>query len=288
MPEPPVTAAADAGFVQVQRAFAAHIRDPRHQPCPADVEDRRMAIYRDLFFNNVSGLLKGNFPVLHEVLGDDAWRALVRDFLAVHRCRTPLFPELGRELLAYLADARGRRDGDPPFLLELAHYEWVGTALEFSDDEADPSLADPNGDLLAGVPVISPLAWNLSYRFPVHRIGPDNRPEAPPPEPTHLIVYRDHRDRVGFMQINAVTQRLLKLLEEQPALTGLDVLDAIAGELRHPKPEHVVAAGRALLDDLRARQVVLGTRRDPAPRPAPSAEQRRPDVHVAHAGDGCP
>ncbi|HKX55116.1 MAG TPA: putative DNA-binding domain-containing protein, partial [Xanthomonadales bacterium] len=34
-------------------AFAAHIRNPAVAPAPADVEDRRMQIYRDLFFNNI-------------------------------------------------------------------------------------------------------------------------------------------------------------------------------------------------------------------------------------------
>jgi hypothetical protein len=266
MPEQqPAAVVTEPGFIGVQRAFAGHIRDPDGHARPADIEDRRMAIYRDLFFNNVSGLLKANFPVLHRVLGDAAWKALVRDFLVEHRCATPLFPELGQELLAYVAETRGQRAGDPPFLLELAHYEWVETALNFSDDEADPSLADPNGDLLAGAPLVSPLAWNLSYRFPVHQIGPDHQPDAPPAEPTHLVVYRNRQDRVEFLQINAVTQRMLQLLQEDIARTGLDVLNAIAGELRHPQPEQVVAAGRGLLEDLRQRHVILGTRREPAP-----------------------
>jgi len=258
MPDPAVPG--EPGFVELQRAFAGHIRDPQRRPCPADVEDRRMAIYRNLFFNNVSGLLKANFPVLHNVLGDARWRELVRDFLIEHRCDTPLFPEIGQELIAYLSDVRDAHAGDPPFLLELAHYEWVETALNLSDDEADPSLADPNGDLLSSCPIVSPLAWNLSYRFPVHQIGPDNQPTEPPAEPTHLIVYRNRQDRVEFMQINAVTQRMLQLLREDAARTGLDVLNAIAAELQHPQPEQVIAAGSQLLADLRARHVILGTR----------------------------
>ena len=35
-------------------SFAAHIRDPENQAGPAGVEDRRMDIYRQLFFNNIS------------------------------------------------------------------------------------------------------------------------------------------------------------------------------------------------------------------------------------------
>lgn len=248
------------GFIATQLAFAAHIRDPAHRPAPPDVEDRRMAIYRDLFFANVSGLLETGFPVLRKILGEGRWKAMVRDFLARHRCSTPLFPELGQELLDYLAHERTGNEDDPPFMLELAHYEWVELAVGTSEDEAEPALADPHGDLLAGVPVISPVAWNLSYRFPVHRIGPDYQPAEPAPEPTHLIVYRNPSDGVEFMCINAVTQRLLQLLQQDPSRTGAAALETIAAELGRPSPETVLAAGRTLLEDLRVRHVILGTR----------------------------
>ncbi len=252
------------GFIRQQRAFAAHIRDPRANPAPPDVEDRRLAIYRELFYNNVESLLAGNFPVLRRLLDDGHWHALVRDFYARHRCETPLFPEIAQELLDYLANEREADPRDPPFLLELAHYEWVELALAISDAEPDLGAVDPNGDLLAGIPVVSPLAWSLSYRFPVHRIGPDYRPSEPGPEPTHLVVYRDRQDRVGFLEINAVTQRLLTLLHDQPdqpGWTGRALLTQIASELCHPNPELVIASGTSLMHDLRARQILLGTRR---------------------------
>ena len=51
-------------FQEKQFAFAAHIRDPKHVPAPDDIEDRRMAVYRDLFFNNLKSLLSNMFPVL--------------------------------------------------------------------------------------------------------------------------------------------------------------------------------------------------------------------------------
>ena len=75
---------------------------------------------------------------------------------------------------------RARRDaGDPPWLAELAHYEWVELALQIAERRRLPPH-DPDGDLLDGVPVLSPLAWPLAYRWPVHRIGPDSSPSAPP------------------------------------------------------------------------------------------------------------
>ena len=240
-------------------AFAAHLRDPQRAPAPADVEDRRMAIYRALIFNNVSSLLAANFPVLHRLLEGLRWDAAVRDFFIRHRCRTPLFLELPREFLDYLQNERAAPD-DPPFLLELAHYEWVELALQISDEEPDLSGVDPNGDLVSAAPVVSPLVRNLTYRFPVHRIMPEFQPGEPPAEPTRLLAYRTRGDRVEFLEINAVTQRLIQLLQESRSSSGHDILKQLAAELRHPQPETVLAFGAQQLDDLRARGVILGTR----------------------------
>jgi hypothetical protein len=244
-----------------QRAFAAHLRDPIRVPGPEDVEDRRMAIYRELVFNNVSALLAGNFPVLRRILPDDHWQDLVRDFFVRHRAKTPLFLELGQEFLDFLQTARSGDPRDPPFLLELAHYEWVELALQISDAVPDTTHIDPTGDLLEGRPVVSPLAWNLGYRFPVHRIGPDCRPDAPPTEPTHLVVYRTPDDAIAFLEINAVTQRMLILLEEDSPQTGREVLGRIAAELGHPNADQVIRFGAELMEDLRTKGVLLGTAR---------------------------
>jgi hypothetical protein len=242
-----------------QYAFAAHIRDPERSPAPA-VEDRRMAIYRDLFFNNIESLLAANFPVIRRILPEAAWRGLVRDFLRRHRCATPLFHEIGQELIAYLRDEREAGGSDPPFLLELAHYEWVELALAVSDADAAVPPLEPDGDLLEGVPVVSPLAWNLTYRFPVHRLGPGFQPTEPGPSPTHLVVYRDRHDRVGFLEINPVTHRFLHLLHGNLGWRGVDALRQVAIELQHPEPDLVVETGRQLIEELRARDILLGTR----------------------------
>ncbi|RKZ79734.1 MAG: DUF2063 domain-containing protein, partial [Gammaproteobacteria bacterium] len=44
-------------FIDTQYQFAGHIRDPEHNPAPADIEQRRMAIYRELFYNNIEGFI---------------------------------------------------------------------------------------------------------------------------------------------------------------------------------------------------------------------------------------
>ena len=75
---------------------------------------------------------------------------------------------------------------------------------------------DPDGDLIAGRPVLSPLAWVLAYDYPVHQISPANQPHEPAGQSTFLVVYRNRDDQVGFMEINAVTARLLECCRTMP------------------------------------------------------------------------
>lgn len=244
-------------FRDIQVKLASHIRDPSTQPAPENVEDRRLAIYRDLFFNNVSGLLAGTFPVLHEILGTDKWQELVRDYFAKHKSHTPYFLEISRDFLGYLENEREGKKSDPPFLLELAHYEWIELAISVAD-EAMPD-ASPDGDLMEEVPVVSPLAQVLCYRFPVHQIGPDFQPQSPSPNPTWLVVSRDHGDKVSFLQINEVTARLLTLAADAVS-SGQQILQKIAEEMQHEQPDVVIAGGRDLLQMLREKDIILGTR----------------------------
>lgn len=247
-------------FRQVQYQFAAHLRDPERHAPPPGLEDRRLKIYRDLFYNNVEDFLANAFPVLRRISGDAAWHARVRDFYARHQCHAPQFYRLAEEFLAYLEQERGEQPEDPPFLRELVQYEWAELALSIADVPLTPELADPNGDLYTGRPCVSPLAWPLVYRYPVHRIGPAFQPQAPGPEPTCLVVYRTRQDEVKFMEINLVTAQLLSLLDAEP-LTGQEALQRLAAQLQHPQPEQLVDAGRAMLARLRERDIILGTHR---------------------------
>jgi len=245
-------------FMQRQYAFAAHIRNPDSAPAPADVEDRRMAIYRELFYNNVESFLSSGFPVLRRLMNDDAWHALARDFLAQHACHSPLFMEISREFLNYIELERPEQPGDLPFMRELAHYEWVELAVSIAENEPGQPV-DPDGDLLANAPVFSSVAWPLSYQYPVHRISPDFQPEIPADQPTYLLVYRNEHDDVRFIELNAVSARLFSLLQEEATLCGRQALQRIAEELQHRDPNVVIEGGARILDSWREHGIILGT-----------------------------
>ena len=219
-----------------------------------------MAIYRGLLYRNVESFLANSFPVLRKVLRDDEWHPLMREYFKNHQSRTPLFPKMPQEFLQYLQENKDIAEGLYPFLLELAHYEWVELALSVDTREIRQDGIDADGDLLSGIPVLNELSWSLAYGYPVHRIGPDNLPAEKPAQPTCLLVYRDSRDSVRFIELNPLAARLVDCLRQNDdKKTGRDILTDIAGEIAHPDPEIVVNGGCAILEDMHGKQIVLGT-----------------------------
>lgn len=252
-----------------QDALAAYIRDPEHVAPPPGIEERRLRIYRELFFGNVSGMLAGNFPVIHRIHGEERWQALMRDFYRDHGSRTPLFTELAREFLRYLETLDD--PAQPPWLRELAHYEWIELALQISEasdaDVPHAAVAGPGATagqaLLEGRPALSPLAWPLAYRWPVHRIGPDFLSEAAPEAPTLLLVHRIPGGEVRFHELNPLTYRLLQRLDEAPELTGRAQLQTLAAEAGRTDVEAFTDEGVAMLVHWCAAGIVLGTHSQP-------------------------
>ena len=246
-------------FQRKQYEFAAHIRDPEKNAAPEGIEDRRMAIYRDLFFNNLRNLLGSTFPVLKKLSGKDRWGTLIREFMAKHESQTPYFLEIPKEFLAFLENEHEPSADDFPFLLELAHYEWVELALSVSTDSNDMSLVDPDGDMLDGAPAMSVLAWSLAYQFPVHRISENYQPQEPGEQPTYLAVYRNADNEISFMELNSVTAGLLdKISNNTEQKTGRELLSGLASEIGFD-PDALVQHGADALAELRAADILLGS-----------------------------
>ncbi|NOQ94195.1 MAG: DUF2063 domain-containing protein [Methylophaga sp.] len=241
-------------FIDTQFQFANAIRDPENNAGPDNIEQRRMTIYRELFYNNIEGFIANGFPVLRDITSDEAWHSMIRDFMIKHRCKTPLFHEIAREFLAYLDNERDSAN-DPLFIKELAHYEWVELALSVSDADVESRTLDPEQDILLEQFNTSPLAWPLAYHFPVQQIGPDFQPQKISDAPTYLLVYRNKDDSITFLELNPVSTRLIDLINE--GLTGQVAAEQIAQELQHPKPEVVIEGARALISDWLQRDILI-------------------------------
>ncbi len=248
-------------FQDKQYAFAAHLRDPDNVPAPPGIEDRRIKIYRDLFFNNLSNLLGTMFPVLRKIHDDGAWRRMIRQFMQRHRAETPYFLELPEEFLKFLQDEFETGDSDFSFLAELAHYEYVELALSVSSETNDFEGVEADADLLGNAPVKSKLVWAFAYHYPVHRIAPDFLPEAASDEPVYLAVYRGADDVVRFMELNAVTAALLDAIDNNDrGLSGQQLLRELAATIRYADTDALIRHGGAALEEMRELGILIGAR----------------------------
>ena len=245
-------------FSNVQRVFTQHMRDPENNPAPEGVEDRRIGVYRELVYNNIESFIANSFPVLRKITADEQWHEMLRDYVCHHQAHTPLFPRMPLEFIQYLENERNGHPEDPHFLLELAYYEWAEISISLDTREIDLNGIDVEGDLLAGVPMLNPIIMPQTYQYPVHQISPDYLPDTAPELPTYLLVYRRKDDEVGFLELNPVSARLIECIQGNDDKTGLQLLEGIAEELKHPEPQVVVNGGHEIMRDMHDKDILLG------------------------------
>jgi hypothetical protein len=239
-----------------QHSMGLYLRDPEHCAPPPEMDPKRAGVYRELVFNNLSSLISGTFPVLVKILGEQQWRALVRIFLRDYRAHTPKFGEIAEEFVEFLAsEPQALADGAwPPFMVELAHYEWVEMALQQS--EAEPLICGDAEWLLDRPLQVSPLAWPLAYTWPVQLVGPDYQPETAPDQPTLLLVRRTEDWSVKFSALSPLAWRLLQRIDEFPQLSGREQLQGLALEAGTSGSQAFFDNGLALLRQMQGEGVV--------------------------------
>lgn len=237
---------------QTQYQFTAHIRDPENQPAPAHIEARRIAIYRDLVFNNINNTLMNAFPVIFAIVTEQEWLDMMRDFLIRHRCKTPLFTEMAAEFITYLEH---HAPDHYPFINELAQYEYIELALSIDQHEFESTQLADNVDVLTLPLRLSPLARLLIYRFAVQQICVDNQHSQPAATPVCLLVYRNVNDMVKFIEINPISARLLDLVDN--GKTGHQAAHFIVQEMQHNQIDIVINGARDLITDWIHRGIML-------------------------------
>lgn len=250
----------EQSFQDVQYQFTAHLRDPEKHPAPTNIEDRRMEIYRGLLYKNVQSFLASGFPVTKKLYSDEDWHKMVRHFFSTHQSHSPYFKDISKEFIDYLTNEREIQTEDPIFLKELAHYEWLEIVLSFLDADINWQDINKEGNLLKEVPVLSPFIQLNRYEFPVHKIKPDFQPETPSDTPTFILVYRDLADKVGFMEVNPMTARLVELIANNETQTSEQILKHLAKEIPSLAEDAVIHGGHTTLTQLRQKDIVIGTK----------------------------
>lgn len=247
-------------FQRYQLAFTQHLRQPKTAPKPTNMNAKGMAVYTEIVFNNIFDSVSACFPVAKKVLGLRVWKKLVREFFTHHQAQTPIFREIPQEFLSYLEIRLKTNSVDgtnlPAFLNQLAHYEWIELALSMSNLDVGASTIELDGDLLNGKPQLNVASELLQYDYPVHRISQKFKPTNQ--ESAYLLVFRDIANKVQFIELNAVTFRLLQLIKDE-SLTGKQALTALSGEINHPDLQAIIEFGTDTLRELKLQGAIIGT-----------------------------
>lgn len=242
-------------FQRYQLAFTAHLRDPLNQPAPTGVPAERIAVYDEIVFNNLFESVSACFPVASAVLGKRKWLKLTQSFMREHSASSPLFRKIPEQFLQFLAHSDACQIEFPPYLNQLCHYEWIELHVASMPASEDRRNITVNGDLKSSVPVFNPTMQLLDYDYAVHKISPRKKPKHT--QNTQLLVYRNAQYEVKFVEINAVTYNLIALMQSQH-VTGENALLLLAQQLGHPQPEIIMQFGMAILNDLRAQDIIIG------------------------------
>lgn len=249
--------ATEPSFQAYQRAFTQHIRHPKTHARPMHVPIKRMAIYTEIVYNNIEGIVAACFPVAKNVLGAKKWQRLVRGFMANYRASTPIFREIPAQFLQYLNDANDASLKLPQFLASLMHYEWVELALSVMDV---PTPAAAPEDVLCEPISLNPALFLLQYDFPVHTISASFQPKKPAETPTYLLVYRDAGYKIQFIELNPMTFQLVALLQHN-TFTGEQVLQQLAANNTQIAAPIVLQFGAQTLEELCEKGVIFAVKK---------------------------
>ncbi len=251
-------------FTDYQAAFGARIRDPKQAARPPGVPAKRMRVYEELLFNNLEGFLLSCYPVTRKLLGKRLWRQTVRRFFVEHRSHSPLFRDIPKAFLDWMASGAAQF-ATLPFLPEFMHYEWLELSVSITPEEVDPAAIDAHGDLLRGRPALHPTARLACYAYPVHQISPRFKPTAADGQTWCYLLFRDEdeagQDDVRFILLNPLSAQLIALMcDHQPS--GQEALAHLAGQNNPTQYEAFLQLGGELLRDLRKQGALLGTWRN--------------------------
>jgi hypothetical protein len=209
---------------------------------PALDADHRLAIYADMYFWRLRGVLAEDFEKTAAVLGDETFMAAARAYLEAHPSEHPSVRHVGRRFAEHLAARLPA--GASPWAADLAALEWARVEV-FDAADATPvrpaDLGTVAPDDWAGLRFTAiPALALVETAWPVQRAWGDPS-AALTPEPTVIRVWRQDQ-LVSHCAVDASEHEALRrLLAGEPFGVICEAFADLDGE------EAGAAAGALLL-----------------------------------------
>jgi hypothetical protein len=236
---------------EFQKNYSTYLRSPATETCPEGIPERRSQVYEELVFNNTYGFIDKCFPVAKSLFTDQQWLALIRSFFKNWACHTPYFSKIPFEFVQFINNDPTFNENEfplglPEWLGSLLHYEWIELDVELSNHTVESKTIEDELNITLETTVkANPTLMNLQYDWPVHKISLGNVPNNP--VLTHLLVYRDPRHCVQFMEINALTSALIQIINTEPCTVEqalkqlMEVVPNISKEQAYPFGQTLIA-----------------------------------------------
>ncbi|SMG64141.1 conserved hypothetical protein [methanotrophic bacterial endosymbiont of Bathymodiolus sp.] len=255
-------------FLSYQHQFVDYLRNPRSDESMPETLPARINVYAKLLHSKIEGSLQACFPITRELLGATLWHLLVQEFIKQHRCQSPLYREIPDEFIDYLIHEKPQI-ALPEFITDLAHYEWIELILETENSSHANTIFPVSDDLLAITPALNPVLHLLHYRYPVQSITAldehwKNWQDRPTPYEQKSVILAGIRDanyKIHFIELNAVTARLIELIQ-QGFSNGKQVLIELAAELDYDDHETILPFGADILQQLTTQQIIIGAQHE--------------------------
>lgn len=242
-------------FQQTQLEFANWLRTPDAAATEfADIEPRRLAIYRRLIHSNIRQFMSSGFPVLQSVLTVEQWQSLLAEFVAQHRSDSPLFSDIGAEFVAFLSRDGLQLDDYPGWLFDLARYERMEVDVQFATLSTDYIACSAISE--TQVLHLNPTAEIGIFDYPVAQINRDFMPQQPLPTPYFVLVYQTPAGQVQFIELNSLTALALDFLQQKPR-NLMQLSEALAKQLPDFTEQQLREGFTAVAADLAERFVLL-------------------------------
>jgi hypothetical protein len=220
------------------------------------VGPERFLMYRKLAHQRIRKVVADFIPRTIARLGASRLDRDVGAFMHERAVESPYLRDVPREFVEWVSLRWEAASEVPNYLVDLARHELVKFVVG----------NDPAGNEAAtGWPVAldRPLrftraARRVNYSFAVHELPRAETDRTEPEEvPTRLLVYRDERHEVRYLELTAFAAAVLDrlLVEKRPVQDGLSEACAHLGEMLD---DDKLATAATLLADLADRAVMLG------------------------------
>lgn len=223
-------------FQEMQLAFTDYLRKKEIDVTMGEQQSRQKEIYRDLVYKNINHCIADMFPITKNIISETDWKLMISHFISSHRLQTPYFLEICQEFLVYLIHTRQPLPTDYPFMIELAHFEWIQLALDIAEINF-PEYQHNSDPTEKSTWKVSPLVVGLTYSYPVHIIDESYLPKESGAQPTYLLVYRNRNDDIKILTTDNLSLRIIQLLQTHENINSVQIFQLLSAELDESQKE---------------------------------------------------